>query len=111
MTINELRKLLNALEAEWTEMDNQYLGEFGDQKILADTEEGLASVRAVADFPLGLVLIPQLKPKADEEEAKQALADEAKGVEDAFFDNDSIDRDALNDWLNAKTEWDNPSYQ
>lgn len=32
-TIGELRKYLDKLEAQWTEMDNQYLGKFEDQTL------------------------------------------------------------------------------
>ena len=53
-TIGELKQYLAALEAEWTEQDEEFLGAFDDQALYLDTGKGVAYAvfQYVAEFGL-----------------------------------------------------------
>lgn len=53
-TIGELKEYLAALEAAWTEQEEEYLGRFDDQALYLDTDGGIAyaSFQYVAEFGL-----------------------------------------------------------
>ncbi len=68
MTIGELRKQLDAWEADWTESDDKFLGTFESQAVLTDhfdwqphrregenTYQGIGPAKLIPSWELGLV--------------------------------------------------------
>ena len=53
-TIGQLKQYLAALEAAWTEEDEEYLGSFDDQALYLDTGNGMAYAvfQYIAEFGL-----------------------------------------------------------
>lgn len=90
-TVKELREYLDAVEATWSEMDKQYLGEFEQQALWVPyfTKEGAfkgfgfpyidAPAFAAGNFVLDCPLEDlQSEPAPEQKPASQAVMDESK---------------------------------
>jgi hypothetical protein len=62
-TVGELRKMLDDMEANWTEEDDKYLGKFNDQSLYClHPQEGIDTAYAHFSGEFGLILFPCTPP-------------------------------------------------